>query len=274
MIGLLFDFDGQTLDLLIQGGERDVEAFGCFGLVPATFFQHVDDDAALTVFHDAEKRGARAGVHGRDGGAAAYDVIGQQIGSDIGVRGENHGALDSVLKFTDVTGPRVGDERAQCFGAHATAGALVFVRIFLQEVLHQHGNVFATLAERREIDADYIEAIEKVFAELAFAHELAQIDIGGGDDADIDLNLLDSAEMHESAVLQHAQDFALRVHGHGSDFVEEERASVGDFEQTFLGGDGAGESAFDMSEECGFEQVRRCGSGVNGYEWTIAAGRV
>src|SRR5271170_8043553 len=157
MIALFLDLDGQTLDFLIQRGERDMEAFGRFGLVPAAFFQHIDDDATLTVFHDAEERGARAGVHSRNGGAAAYDVIRQQVGSDIGVRGENYSALDGVLQFADVAGPRVGDQRPQCFGAHTTARALVFVRIFLQEMLHQHGNVFATLAERREIDADYIE---------------------------------------------------------------------------------------------------------------------
>ncbi len=50
-------------------------------------------------------------------------------------------------------------------------------------------------------------------------------------------------------VLQHAQDLGLRLQAHGADFVEEERAAIGNFEQAFLAGDGAGERAFDVAEE-------------------------
>jgi hypothetical protein len=54
---------------------------------------------------------------------------------------------------------RVGD----ALGLHAQLlGAL------LQEVARQHGHVFAALAQRRQAQADHVEAVEQVFAERAF----------------------------------------------------------------------------------------------------------
>ena len=40
--------------------------------------------------------------------------------------------------------------------------------------------------------------------------------------------------MHEAPVLQHAQNLRLRVHAHGADLVQEERAAIGDLEQALL----------------------------------------
>src|SRR5208282_3513920 len=74
---LLLDFDGQPFDFLIQGRERNMEAFRRFGLVPAALFQHVDDDPAFAVFHNAKERGPRARVQRRDRVAPAHDVVGQ-----------------------------------------------------------------------------------------------------------------------------------------------------------------------------------------------------
>ena len=80
--------------------------------------------------------------------------------------------------------------------------------------------------------------------------------------------------MHEAAILQHAQDLGLRVRAHGGDFVEEERAAVGDFEEALLGGDGGSERALDVAEERGLEQFRRHGAGVDGHERLVAARRI
>ncbi len=107
----------------------------------------------------------------------------------------------------------------------------VFVGVELQEVLGEQGDVLLAVAQRRKLEADDVQAVEEVFAEAAFFDGLLQVDVGGGDDAHVHLDLLGSAEMHEAAVLQHAQDLGLHVHAHGADLVEEERAAVGDFEE-------------------------------------------
>ena len=75
-------------------------------------------------------------------------------------------------------------------------------------------------------------------------------------------------------VLQDAQDLGLGIHAHGGDFVEEERAAVGDFEEAFLGGDGRSEGALDVAEERGLEQLGGHGAGVDGHEGLVAARRV
>ena len=153
-------------------------------------------------------------------------------------------------------------------------GEAVLVGVELEEVLGEQGNVFAAGAQRRQIDGDDVEAVEEVFAEVAVAHRLAQVDVGGGDDAHVHLNLLNAAQVHEAAVLQHAQNLGLGVHAHGGDFVQEERAAVGDFEEALLGGDGRGERALDVAEERGLEQLRGHGAGVDGDEGLVFARRV
>ena len=99
------------------------------------------------------------------------------------------------------------------------------------------GDVLAARAQRRQVHGDDVEAVKEIFAEFSFADGLAEIDVGGGDDADIDLDFLNAAEVHEPLVLQHAEDFGLGVEAHGGDFIEKKRAAVGDFKETFFGSD-------------------------------------
>ena len=80
--------------------------------------------------------------------------------------------------------------------------------------------------------------------------------------------------MHEAPILQHAQNLGLRVHAHGGNFVEEQRAAIGDFEQALLRGDRRSECALHVAEERGLEQLRRHGAGVDGHKGLVAARRV
>src|SRR6185369_5254383 len=101
-----------------------------------------------------------------------------------------------------------------------------------------------------------------------------EIDVGGSDDADINLNFVHPAQMHELAVLKDAKNFALGVEAHGADLVEKQGAAIGDFKQALLGGDGAGKRAFDVPEKSGFKQVGRHGAGVHRNERSVFAGGV
>src|SRR5882724_7680499 len=116
-------------------------------------------------------------------------------------------------------------------------------------MLNQQWDVFAAGAQRRKIEGDYVQAVIKVLAEAALFHGLLQVDIGGGEDADIDLDLLDAAQMHKLFVLQHAKDLGLRLHAHGADLVEEDGAAVGDLEQSALGSNGGREGTLHVAEE-------------------------
>ena len=130
------------------------------------------------------------------------------------------------------------------------------------------------MAQGRQVDGDHVEPVEQVFAEATFADHLAQIDIGGGDDAHVHLQFLGAAEMHELAILEHAQNLALGVEAHGADFVQEQRAPVGDLEQPFFGGNSACERTLDVPEQIRFEQVCRHGTGVDRHEGSVASRRM
>ena len=82
------------------------------------------------------------------------------------------------------------------------------------------------VAQRRQLDGEDVEPVVEVLAQLAVAHRFGRIDVGGGDDADVDRLLLPSAEAAERALLQHAQQLDLRRRHHLGDLVEEQRAAV------------------------------------------------
>ena len=49
------DFDAQTLDFLIERGERNLEALGGFGLAPVGLREHIENDAPLVGFSNFEE---------------------------------------------------------------------------------------------------------------------------------------------------------------------------------------------------------------------------
>src|SRR5690349_21946400 len=110
----------------------------------------------------------------------------------------------------------------------------VFAGKFFQKVPDQAGNVFTAAAQRRQVHGDHVQAIVKVFAELAFAHQHVQINVGGGDHANIDLQFMDAAQVHELAVLNYTQNLGLRFQAHGADFFQEDVAAVAPFKQALL----------------------------------------
>src|SRR6201999_4530997 len=111
------------------------------------------------------------------------------------------------------------------------------------EVLDEPRDVLAALAQRRDGDLDDVEAVVEILAEGAARDRAPEVDVGGDDDAGVDLELLLAADAIELAVLQRLQQLGLHGDGHLADLVEEERAAVGELELARLGLGGAGERA-------------------------------
>src|SRR5581483_5611092 len=265
------DLDVQTFDLLIQGGEWNAEALGGFGLVPVALFQHVHDDAALAIFHDVEKRGVGAVLEDRQAQPASHDGVRQQVNGDAGSGGEHDGALDHVLQFAHVSRPGIIQQHAQRFLGDLADRPLIFRGKLADEKVHQQGDIFLALTQRRQVDGDDVQAVKEIFAESALTAELLQVHVGGGDDAHVYLDLLHAAQVHELAVLENAQDLGLGFQAHGADLVEENGAAISDFEQAFLRRHRAGERALDVAEERGLEQISGHGAGVDRNEGSVLA---
>ena len=79
--------------------------------------------------------------------------------------------------------------------------------------------------------------VEEILAELAAAHQRLEVGVGGGDQADVDLDRVDAAQPHELLLLDDPQELRLGLDRDVADLVEEDRAVVGDLEQALLRGD-------------------------------------
>ena len=110
------------------------------------------------------------------------------------------------------------------------------------------------LAQRRQAQRHDIEPVIKILAEQALADQLAQVAVGGGDDAHIGLDRRAPADRGVFALLQHAQQPRLRFQRHVADFVQEQRAAFGLLETADAAIGGAGEGAALMAEQFAFHQ--------------------
>ena len=80
-----------------------------------------------------------------------------------------------------------------------------------------------------------------------------------------------AAERFKFAFLQHAQQFGLQVEWQFADFIEKDRAAVGEGEAAFAFGGGAGERAAFVPEELALHQRAGNGRAIHGDEWRLAS---
>ena len=86
-------------------------------------------------------------------------------------------------------------------------------------------------------------------------HLLLEVAVGRGDDAHVDGDLLLPADRLDAALLERAQQLRLQIDRQLADLVEEQRAAVGALERALAIRVGAGERAFDVTEQLRLDQV-------------------
>src|SRR5262249_28441272 len=123
------------------------------------------------------------------------------------------------------------------------------VPIFLNKVRGKLWNVFAAFGERGHFEWKDIQAVEQILPESSLLDLRAQIAVRGGNDPHIHLNDNLSTEPLDLSLLNHAQKIRLHSERKLTDFVQEDRAAIPLFEQSFLLGDCAGESASLIAEQ-------------------------
>ena len=141
--------------------------------------------------------------------------------------------------------------------------ALVLCLKQCEEIVGQRRDVFAAFAQWRQIERDDIDAIEEILAKTAGDNFVGEIAIGGTDDTCVGAALLSVADAVVGAVLKKLKRLGLEAHIELGDFVEEERAVVGQFDETRFGGIGVGEGALFVAEEFAFEERARDGGAVD-----------
>ena len=97
--------------------------------------------------------------------------------------------------------------------------------------------------------------------------------MGGEDQAGAQRDEAVAAEAAELALLQDAEQFDLGGQAEFADFVQEHGAVARLFEAAFASAHGAGEGAFFVAEELGFDQGFGDGAAGDGHEGMAGADR-
>lgn len=173
------------------------------------------------------------------------------------------GAFDGVFEFADVAVPGVLEEEGLGVGGDlGGVGELEFVGHACGEVLGEEEDVFGACAEGGEVEDFEGESVEEVVHEASLLGEGGEVGVGGADDADVDGDGFVAADALEVAVFDDAEDFFLYGEGDVAEFVEEEGAVVGLFEEAGASFVCAGEGAGFVAEEFGFDEAGAEGGAV------------
>jgi hypothetical protein len=135
--------------------------------------------------------------------------------------------FNRILKFTNISGPGVPDQKVERFLANAD---LVVARasVFSQKMLRQkHDIIRSAIAERRKMDRHHAQSIEEVSAEFPARNELFEVDIGGTDDTNIDGTRLAAANTSNLFLLQNPEQAGLKGLTGPAKFVKKDRSAVG-----------------------------------------------
>lgn len=133
----------------------------------------------------------------------------------------------------------------------------------LQEMLYQEGDVLSPVPEGRKRQLDDLQAVVKVFPELAALHLCLQVLVGGRDDSNIHPHRLRVSHSLEFLFLEDPQEAQLHPRRNVADLVEEKGAPVGLLKPPDPVAHGTGKGAFHMSEELTFQEVFRQGRAVH-----------
>ena len=177
-----------------------------------------------------------------------------------------------MLQLAHVSRPGVGaHELRRLVGKRHLAVARLRVAL-VEEVACEVERVPHAVAQRGQVDGEHGDAVEQVLAELVLAHQLRQVLVRGGHQAEVDLLVRLAAHADDALVLQHAQKRGLQFQRHVADLVEEERPSVGQLDLAGLAAAlGAREAAALVAEELAFDEAGRDGGAVDGHEGSLGA---
>src|SRR5712692_1749686 len=124
-------------------------------------------------------------------------------------------------------------------------------------MIGERQDIGAALAERRNCERKNVEPEKKIFAEATCRHRSGKIDVGEGDKARFDAQGFRAAEAFEPALLQNAEELALRCRRERGDFIENDAAVAAELEAAELALDRAGKGAAFVAEEFAFDELRR-----------------
>src|SRR5208337_684707 len=128
-------------------------------------------------------------------------------------------AFDDIFKLPDIAGPLVSLQAFDGSLGHLLLGNILLQAVLFEKVLDQKCNVACTFSQRRDMDGNHVQPVEKVLTEFAFSDRTLQILVGCGQNADVDFNRSRSANPLKFGLLKEAKKFDLELRAHLPDFI-------------------------------------------------------
>ncbi len=168
---------------------------------------------------------------------------------DDAVRHHDNEPLHQVFQFAHIARPGVilegrDDLLVEFLGVPAFLAAEK-----LHEVAGEQGDVLAPVAQRRNGQGQYVQAVEEVLAKVSRADLLLEVLVGRRYDTHINLYGAIAADPLEFMLLKDPENLGLGFQAHVADFVEKKRAVVGLVEFPLALGGGAGKGPLFVAEQ-------------------------
>src|SRR5262245_58143576 len=268
--GFAGDLDLILSDFAIESRPVDAEDRRGLLFIALGAFERLFDDQFFYLLQSHVRRD----VEGIGHGLVRYFAEGEVFGLYARAFRQQHGAFDGVLQFAHVARPAVRKHPLIGGLRKTLQRAVVFVLELLEKVVSEQLQVFCALAQRRDVDRDRRDSVEQVFAHHAFLDRFSRLAVGGADQAEIGFEGFGRTDGAKLPLLQHAQQFRLQFHGHFADLVEHQASALRLGDQPLAVLDRAGERAFNVAEQLGFDQLFRQGGAVDLDELFFRAQRI
>src|SRR5260370_24937909 len=125
-------------------------------------------------------------------------------------------------------------------------------RISSDKAARERFQILAPLTQRRHLDVNHVEPIEQIIAKSSPLNCVFEIGIGRSDQPRVDLNRLVPAQPFELAVLDHPQEFRLRIERKMRNLVEYQSPAMRGFQSSRLRFSRAAECTALVTEQLGF----------------------
>src|SRR5262245_55572480 len=97
-------------------------------------------------------------------------------------------------------------------------------------MIDEERNVVAPLPKREQVDRHHLEPVVQISPERLGADRFLQVQIGGGDDPDVDPDSPTAADALDLPFLEHPQQLRLELRLERADLIEEQRAPLSQLE--------------------------------------------
>src|SRR5206468_8666034 len=177
------------------------------------------------------------------------DINGEIGRLDDLARNGHDETLDHVPELAHVAREREPADRLERVRRDALAPSQPALEL-LQHRGDEPRNVFRMLTQRRDMDGQDVESIVEILSKAPLGDHLTHVTVGRGDDPDVRALALGRADRPHFARLQEAQELHLQAERQVADLVEQERARMGQLDETHLAARvGAGEGAPGIPEQ-------------------------